>query len=238
MIRHLLIDLDDTLLVNNMDTFAPAYYKALSTYMSNFVPPQKLLSELMQGTLAMLKNTDPDSTLEQIFDAVFYPGLGIEKSSLIDALNRFYDEEFPKLQPLTQPINDAIELVRSAIQRGLNVTVATNPLFPKKAILERLRWAKLPPEEICFSHIPSYETSHYAKPNPNYFLELLTILGASKEECIMIGNDLQADILPALECGIQAFHLAPTTAGTYEKLDGYYKGSLSSVLSLINIESL
>jgi len=238
MIHHLLIDLDDTLIVNNMDSFAPAYYKALSNHMSSYVSPDKLLTELMKGTMAMLRNNDSELTLEETFDAVFYPGLGVQKSSLIQALNQFYDEEFPKLEHLTQPIDSAIDLVDSAVQMGLSVTIATNPLFPKKAIIERLRWAKLPPENVQYAHIPSYETSHFAKPNPNYFRELLTILSASADECLMVGNDLQADIIPAVECGIHAYFLASTQTGSYQKVDGYYEGTLSNVLSLIKEKSL
>ena len=59
MITHLLVDLDDTLLQNSMEIFAPPYYKALSTHLAAFVAPEVMLPKLLEGTNAMLKNTDP-----------------------------------------------------------------------------------------------------------------------------------------------------------------------------------
>ena len=56
MITHLLVDLDDTLLQNSMEIFAPPYYKALSTHLAAFVPPEIMLPKLLEGTNAMLKN--------------------------------------------------------------------------------------------------------------------------------------------------------------------------------------
>ena len=77
--------------------------------------------------------------------------------------------------------------------------IATNPLFPRTAIYQRLEWAGLPPDKYPFSLIPSYETFHFAKPNPTYFAEFLTISGWPDGPMIMVGNDLEHDILGSSE---------------------------------------
>ena len=58
--------------------------------------------------------------------------------------------------------------------------VATNPIFPRKAILHRLSWAGLAPEQVPFALITDYERFHFAKPNPAFFAEILAQLGLAK----------------------------------------------------------
>jgi HAD superfamily hydrolase (TIGR01549 family) len=207
MITHLLVDLDDTLLQNSMEIFAPPYYKALSTHLAAYVHPEIMLPKLLEGTNAMLKNTDPAMTLEHAFDKVFYPGIGVSKEKLHPSLIQFYDAIFPTLEKYTQKIPTAIEMINQALEIGLKIVVATNPLFPLKAIQQRLIWAGLSPKDIPYTLIACYEDFHFTKPNPDYYQEIITRVGANAAECVMVGNDLEMDILPALSLGIHCFRI-------------------------------
>ena len=60
----LLFDLDDTLLDTNMDTFIPAYFKALSATLADKVAPELMLSALLGGSEAMMSNLDPALSLQ------------------------------------------------------------------------------------------------------------------------------------------------------------------------------
>jgi putative hydrolase of the HAD superfamily len=42
------------------------------------------------------------------------------------------------------------------------------------------------------------------KPDPRFFQQLLSNMGVKAEECIMIGNDYEKDIIGANQAGIQA----------------------------------
>ena len=228
MKKHLLIDLDGTLLENDMDVFGPAYYHLLSSHLSPRIAPDKMIQYLLAGTKAMILNLDGRRTLEEVFDEVFYPGIGIEKSEIIDDIVAFYAEKFPKLKEFTKTIPDAVRLVSTALDQGYQVSIATNPLFPRTAILQRLSWAGLPAEDHVFRLIPSYETFHHAKPNPEYYLELMAQLQASPEDCVMVGNDFEADIVPSTRVGISAYHVhhgANSTRSPHTP-----SGSLSEVL--------
>ena len=55
------------------------------------------------------------------------------------------------------------------------MVAATNPLFPKVATMNRLRWAGFDPED--FALFTTYEHYHYCKPNPAYYTEVLASLG-------------------------------------------------------------
>src|SRR4051812_4709805 len=157
MTLTLLLDLNDTLLDLNTDIFTPAYFKKLAGFLANRVNPGSLVDELIAGMNLMLRNERPDVTLDEVFSKHFYPALGIERAELLPEIERFYDEVFPSLQELSTPRPEAVELVEYAMDKGWRVVVATNPLFPRKAIEQCLRWANLPPEKYSFTLITSIE---------------------------------------------------------------------------------
>jgi FMN phosphatase YigB (HAD superfamily) len=201
----LLIDLDDTLISNSMDTFIPAYLHALGSNLAEFGDPESIISKLLSATDIMMKNDSPDITLKEKFDQNYYPQIGVEYDEIQPAINDFYSNHFPSLQKHTESRNEAIELVQRAFERGYKVVIATNPLFPITAIHQRLNWGNLSPDSFDFSVITSYENFHFAKPNPAYFAEILAQIGWSDLPVIMIGNDKQADIDPAREFGLATF---------------------------------
>jgi FMN phosphatase YigB (HAD superfamily) len=201
----LLFDLDDTLLGNEMNSFVPAYVQALSNRLSSVADPPVLIKTLMSATREMVENQSPDKTLEQKFDAAFYPKLGLVRQEVQGIIDTFYLEDFPRLQTLTHLRPEAVSVVKQLIDRGDQAAIATNPLFPRTAILLRLNWAGLPPDRVPFALIPSYETFHFAKPNPAYFAELLAQLGWPKMPVVMVGNDVDSDIRAARQLGLPVF---------------------------------
>jgi len=208
MIRALLLDLDNTLLENDMDRFVPAYLAALGEYVSGFFPPDDFIRHLMRATNEMLSNTDPTRTNMEVFDAAFFPAIGRTRAELEPLFDAFYANHFPQLRRLTRPVPAARPLLEWAFARGFQVVVATNPLFPRSAIEQRLEWAGVPAGEFPYDLITGYEDMHAAKPHPAYFLEIAQRLGRRTEECLMVGDDWQMDILPALEVGMGAYWIA------------------------------
>jgi FMN phosphatase YigB (HAD superfamily) len=201
----LLFDLDDTLLGNEINTFIPTYVKKLAQRMSKVADADFLIKTLMAATRQMIENQSPDKTLEQRFDDAFYPALGVTRQQVQGTIDDFYREDFPKLQSLTQVKPEAITTVQQLLQRGDKAAIATNPLFPRTAILQRLSWAGLPPDEVPFSLIPAYDSFHFAKPNPAYYGEFLGQIGWPKLPVVMVGNDEELDIEAARQIGIPVF---------------------------------
>lgn len=220
MSLHLLLDLDDTLLDSNIEALIPVYFQKLTAHLADLAPPDQMMQELMRATMHMYRNTRPDQTLEDVFSAAFYPALGLNREALAERIEQFYDEIFPTLQPLTRPRPAAIALVEWALSQGWQVSIATDPLFPRKAILHRLRWAGLPPETYPFRLISDFHTFHFAKASVAYFPEFLGHLGWDGETpVLMVGDSIERDIVPAQKAGLPAFWLraegqsAPETEG-------------------------
>jgi FMN phosphatase YigB (HAD superfamily) len=213
----LLFDLDDTLLGNEMNSFVPAYVQALAKRMTNVADPPTLIKTLMTATRLMVENQSPDKTLEQRFDAAFYPALGLDRLDVQGIIDHFYVEDFPKLQDLTRVKPEAVSVVKQLLDRGDQAAIATNPLFPLTAILQRLGWAGLPADQVAFALIPSYETFHFAKPNPAYFAEFLAQLGWPKIPVIMVGNDIDSDIGAARQLGLPVFWMTNNGASAWTR---------------------
>ncbi len=202
-----LIDLDDTLLTNDMSRFQGFYLKLLADALGALVPASDVVPQVLDATRKMVTKTAVAGTLEEVFDRAFYPALNTTRAALQPAIDRFYTEVFPTLQTLTSPRPDMAALVQQMFARGWKVAVATKPLFPRTAVVQRLGWAGLTAETGRFSQISTYEFFHFSKPNPAFFAEMLYQLGWPEEPAVMIGNDLEDDILPAVTLGLPAFLL-------------------------------
>ncbi len=91
----LLLDLDDTLLGNNMDSFVPAYLRGLSARLASVADPQKMVKALLEATDHMVADATPARTLEEKFDAVFFPALGLQRPAVQHLIDTFYRDDFP-----------------------------------------------------------------------------------------------------------------------------------------------
>ena len=213
----LLLDLDDTLLNTNMREFIPAYFQALSAHLQRWVKPDVMLPALMASTQLMLANENPGLTLQQVFDSDFYPKLGIEKPEVRDAIEAFYDNVFPTLKGVTSQRPGAKELVDWALQQGYRAAIATDPLFPRKAIHERVRWAGLDPRR--FDLVSSYETFHFTKSHSAYYAEMLGRLGWPDGPVLMVGNDLDRDLACAQELGLATYQVDGKPLASFNEVE-------------------
>ena len=240
MTLTLLLDLDDTLLDSNMVDFVPAYFQALSGALKGLVSPEIMIQALLGGTKKMMENKNPELYLYEVFDDYFYPKIGIDKEDLFPKINNFYDNIFPDLKYLTKQRQDSIDFVNWAIDEDIKIIIATNPLFPIKAINHKLRWAGLPPEKYSFVMVTTYENFHFTKENISYFPEILGKLGWSDDPVVMVGNDLKMDIEPAMAAGILVFWLNNEVRGAikHQEIPQGRMEDLRNWLEAIPIESL
>ncbi len=239
MLKAILFDLDDTLLGNPMDTFTSAYLGALSSHASHLIPPQRLVAELMRATSVMDANDGTGLTNKAAFDAVFFPALGYERAVLEPLFDRFYAEEFPKLRQETQQRPAARSLVEWAFARGLQVVIATNPLFPRTAIEQRIDWAGVPVTDFDYALVTTYENMYATKSHPAYYLEILTWLGRQPDECLMIGDNWEWDVVRATSVGIPAYWIAePDQAPPADDATPLGQGTLADLWAWIEAGGL
>lgn len=235
MISAVMFDLDGTLLPFVQDEFVKLYFKGLCKKLAPLgYDPDKLVKVVWKGTEAMIRNDGSQKNCAafwEVFHTAF-PGMP-DAEPLCDD---FYTKEFDevkgclKFTPNHKPV---IERLKAA---GLNVILATNPIFPMCAQETRMSWCGLSGSD--FSYVTSYENSSYCKPNPKYFTELLGKIGIEPRECVMIGNSVREDILSVEKLDIKSFFV-DEFAENPEGLDvsGFKKGSIEDaekfVMSLL-----
>jgi FMN phosphatase YigB (HAD superfamily) len=203
-IRALLFDLDDTLLLNDMEAFGAAYFRALATKLRPLCPPEVLQPALDEAVRAMWRNDGRNGTNAEVFAQIFFPRVGRTPEELMPLIHEFYTRDFEALRRFTAPDPEARALVSLAVERGYQLAVATQPVFPLPAILARLRWAGVGADEFPYAYISSYEEMRACKPHPHYFGTIVTALGRAPEECLMVGDSAETD-LPARRYGLKTF---------------------------------
>ncbi len=204
MIKACLFDLDGTLLPMDTYRFIEEYMRLLSSKMSHFLPPEQFTRSLWKATLIMMKNKDHTKTNQEVFEESFAAETGISWDQIKEDVMQFYAQDFPKLQKYVgfEPL--ARKAVETALEQGYQVAIATNPVFPKVAVWERLRWAGI--DDLPFSLVTVYEETYFCKPHLEYFQRIAKQLGISPQECVMIGNDMQEDMVSS-QLGMRTFLL-------------------------------
>ncbi|TYP56704.1 HAD family hydrolase [Thermosediminibacter litoriperuensis] len=200
--RTLLFDLDGTLLPLDTDEFIGNYMKMLSYELKDLIPPELFVKKLIDSTYAMIHNLDPSKTNKEVFWEHFFKSLDCDKTAVLSRVDEFYIRKFPDLCRVVKKNPLPYRILKEAERLGYELVIATNPIFPEIAIRERLRWINA--DNIPYRLITTYENMHFAKPHVEYYGEILNIIGADPRECVMVGNDVDEDLIAA-ELGIKTF---------------------------------
>lgn len=229
--KTLLFDLDGTLLPMDQDLFIKAYFGGL---VKKLIPhgydSKALINGIWAGTGAMVKN-DGAKTNEAVFWDCFCGLTRADARKDEPVFEDFYRNEFQTVQKVCGFDYRAAETVRWLKERGCRVVLATNPLFPAVATHSRVRWAGMVPED--FELITTYENSRHCKPNPDYYRDILEILGEAPENCIMVGNDVGEDMI-AGELGMQVFLLTDCLINKGNAdLSAYPQGSFPELMQYL-----
>lgn len=203
--KAILFDLDGTLLPMNMDEFTGGYFSLLAKKAQphGYDDKKKLVDGIWAGTAAMVKNDGSMSNRDRFWHT-FADIFGERVYDDIPIFDEFYSTDFNNAIVFTQPQPEkAKAAVKLAHKAAPIVVLATNPLFPAVGVETRLSWLGLRPSD--FDYVTSYENSRHCKPNPAYYQDILDKLSLSPKDCLMIGNDVDEDILPTAKLGMENY---------------------------------
>ncbi len=200
-----LFDLDGTLLGIEAEEFLKHYFTALSAEFKDLcAEPDRFIQILMGSTEKMIRN-DGSRSNQKAFMEDFIEKMDIsnqnEAEKIKSRFEDFYQTKFVDLgQHFEIDRKTPAEIIEYLKAKGKRLVLATNPLFPKEAVEARLGWIGI--DAADFELLTHYENMSYAKPNPNYYREILAKMNVEPENCLMIGNDLKEDAV-ASELGIK-----------------------------------
>ncbi len=189
--KTIFFDLDGTLLSMDLDVFIKSYFTQLTAYFSTTNKNVEVFVKgIMAGVQRMLQNSG-EQTNETVFWQTFTYITKLERNEVEEELNYFYKVEFPKLKDLVEVNQNIVKAVAILKEKGYEMYVTTNPIFPKCAVYERLTWAGLNPQD--FKDLTSYENNSYCKPSIDYYKAFMKKHKINAEECLMVGNDSLED---------------------------------------------
>lgn len=207
VIKAVLFDLDGTLLDIDLSDFFDSYFSSLGPVIGSLtgLPVPQAVEAVLHATSAM-DTPHPGRTNKEAFDESFRDRTGVDLNSAEceEVVSRFYRQTFPLLQNGYGPHEGGLAAIAIARSLGLKVAITTNPIFPRAAIEERMRWAGL--ADLEFDLITSYENSSAVKPHPAYYRDAAAFLGLAPAECLMVGDDPVLD-MSAADVGMRTFHV-------------------------------
>lgn len=201
MIDTILFDLDGTLLPLDMQKFTEIYFHEMGYMFKDMLEPKLLVRHIWTATEEMVRNTEY-KTNEEVFMKKFSELIGGDISKYIERFDDFYDTRFHKVRESVKRhslVKESIDILK---KKNYSLVIATNPLFPRKAIHHRIEWAGLDRKD--FLYVTSYEDNHYCKPQLEFYKEVLDIIGRRPDQCMMVGNDVQEDLI-AQKLGVKTF---------------------------------
>ena len=231
-ITTVLFDLDGTLLPMDQDAFTKAYFGSLANKLEpHGYDKQALIGAIWAGSKAMVKNNG-EKLNEEVFWDAFTALLGERARNDTAYFDDFYANDFCRVQDVCGYNENASKCIKDIKSKGYRVALATNPLFPSTATEQRIGWAGLSPND--FELFTTYENSCFCKPNLDYYKEVIGKLGVSPEECLMVGNDVQEDMV-AEKLGMKVFLLTDCLINrTDSDISAYPHGSFDELMKFID----
>lgn len=219
MIDTILFDLDGTLLPMDTEDFTNKYFAALTEKLKDYFSPEEITKVIWSSTIAMIQNLDSTKTNQDVFFETFTAQVEPSLETLNPIFDDFYEKEFNLLEKEIEKEQKMIESVNILKEKGYDLIIATNPLFPKVAVEQRIKWAGL--DQNDFSFVTSYEIMHYCKPQIEFYEEVLEKTNKKPSQSLMVGNDVKEDMI-IKDLGVETYLIEDFIIGDLsnkEKID-------------------
>ena len=199
-IKHIFFDLDHTLWdfeKNSELTFQKIFklHKVnidVNGFLEKYIPLNIKFWKLY-GEEKITKEALRYQRLKAAFDAVNYKTSDEKINQLADS----YIEHLSTFPNVFEGTFEILDYLKSKYQLHI-ITNGFKEIQHKKLTISKL----LP----YFNQIITSESVGVKKPNPKIFEHALLVANAKKDEVIMIGDSIEADIKGALDFGIKAIH--------------------------------
>ena len=199
--KTILFDLDGTLLPMDETKFMNIYFEQLAKHFQGHFGYEEIVDLILSSTEEMIKNMEPRVNQEKFMET-FKLISGKDMETYLPMFDEFYDTLFQEVKAATWQSQEMIQSVKLLKEKGYRLVIATNPLFPMKANLHRIRWAGFNPND--FEYITSFEENIYCKPNLDFYREVLSNINQTPEDCMMVGNDVFEDLISS-ELGLKTY---------------------------------
>jgi len=233
MIKNILFDLDGTLLPMDMEAFTEGYFKLLVKKLSEHgFEGREFIKNIWTGIKHMVMNDGTKSNADA-FWKYMESQYGDRTPLARTVCESFYANEFDGGKDFCGFNPYVRTLIDSCKAKGYRIVLATNPIFPDVATQKRTSWAGLDVSE--FEGYTTYENCNSCKPNVEYYKEVLKRFSLDPEECLMVGNDVDEDMV-AETLGMQVYLITDCMINKQNKdISVYNHGSFEDLAGFLGL---
>lgn len=199
----ILFDLDGTLCPMELEEFIGGYFKDIARFAAERgIDAERFARAFGAGAQAMAKRTPGGKTNYQVFWDVFFTTFDRGERDWEALFAEYYETRFGEIGRDVKKNPATRRAIDELVAKGYPLVLATQPMFPRRAVEWRLVWAGL--DGKPFRHITTYENSTTVKPQVEYYAEVLAKCGLEADEVLMVGNNTLDDLV-ASELDIDVF---------------------------------
>lgn len=194
MLKAVLFDLDNTLILFDEAQFIGRYFPSVAAKFADVITPRSFSDKLMLATIEMHKNDGSIVNRERFLQS-FAVDVPLPPGEIWRRFEKFYNEDFDSLKTMViKPdcLHDVFHYLR---EKSLKIVIATNPIWPLSAQMRRLSWAGL--DDVEMALVTHIDNMSYCKPRLGYYRQICSLIGEEPAECMMIGNDPANDMVAA-----------------------------------------
>ena len=151
-----------------------------------------------------------------------------------DVLEQLTDAFYEAIRDCTRPYPDTQEALESLRSQGIRLAIITNSPWdtPGRLLrgdLERWGISGFFDAFICSGEVP------WRKPNPMFMLAAAEAVETTPEECLVVGDKLEADIAGAVAAGMQSLWInrAGSTVSSDAPQPDWVAATLTEVVAVI-----
>jgi FMN phosphatase YigB (HAD superfamily) len=205
-VKHLLVDLDGTLLGNEGIPLSLDFMRRTFKELRKYGGLRRIAGALF-SIQREFKRPSAELTNDHRVVEMFSKQMNLSVEEGRRVLREGVLLIFPSLQRHFYPIEGAKDFLDWA-KDHYPLTLATNPVWPPEVVELRVRWAGVDPK--IFSYMTHIREMHACKPAAEYYEEILKSQNLRAEDCLLIGDDVKMD-LPATRVGIRVFIVGKNT---------------------------
>ena len=201
MLKAVLFDLDNTLILFNEVKFISAYFPLIAETFADVLHAGSFAEKLLQATMELHKN-DGSMINREAFIKAFQDGIPLSADEIWHRFEKFYMEDFDVFKDMVTAPDCAHNVFNYIHKKGLKIVIATNPIWPLAAQMKRLSWVGL--DDFDIDLVTNIDNMTFCKPQLGYFRQICSLIGEQPGDCLMVGNDPANDMVAA-KIGVKTY---------------------------------
>lgn len=201
MLRAVLFDLDNTLILYDEMEFFKGYLPQITNSFADLIPPDIFPQKLISAMQTMMKNDGSQSNRDSFLNAISDGAEG-QRDEIWSRFLTFHSTEYDQFKSLVSVPKGIHDVFHKLQKKNIKLVIASNPIWPLEIQEKRFSWTGI--EDQDFDFITHIENMSHCKPSIEYYKEICQKINETPESCLMVGNDLINDMIAA-KIGMKTF---------------------------------